>query len=117
MTARIEPQIPRWIVMWLGGIIISGIGVALGSVASYTTTVVTQANIRSNLSAREQEITRLEAAGHNIDARLRSIEADVAAMREIVNVQGVIAFERRMTSLEARTATTEFRLERINAPR
>jgi uncharacterized coiled-coil protein SlyX len=38
-------------------------------------------------------------------------------MREIVNVQGVIAFERRMTSLEARTATTEFRLERINAPR
>lgn len=109
--------ISRPVAMWLAGIVISGASVAFGGVIHYTTNTVNLANAEAQIEAAKAKVSRMEMAQRDIDARLRAIESDVAAMREIVNVHGVIAFERRMTSLEARVATTEFRLEAAGAPR
>lgn len=41
------------------------------------------------------------------------VEHRVGAIENIVNVRGVIAFENRMTSLEARMATAEYETQRL----
>jgi len=93
-------HIPRWLIPVLLGIILSGAGVLTGGIISFTT----MQNNLVELTAKNETGQRLaEDMRHKqtaIDARLRLLEADVGSMREIVNVKGVVEFEKRMSEIE-----------------
>jgi len=93
-------HIPRWLIPVLLGIILSGAGVLTGGIISFTTMQNNLVELKAKNETGQRHVEDMRYKQTAIDARLRLLEADVSSMREIVNVKGVVEFEKRMSEIE-----------------